>query len=659
MNVNIGKNTLGDSDKMSVNLKEYGRSTHDLSFAWRSTMGVGTLVPCLKVLALPGDEFDINIENKVMTHPTVGPLFGSYKMQIDIFTVPIRLYQAMLHNNANKIGLDMAKVKLPKYQYNKSKIDPLKIGKVGKASILEYLGLRYEQYSEETSEAKKTNAVPLLGYYDICKNYYFNKQEERFYIMGGGENAKSIEVQGNGFSVQYVNQFGQMTSTEGWEVRVIQPKEESFNIKSLEGLLTLETVKGQEFVLKNSDYLGGYTIEQNSDDTNLTTTIKLKGNGNISAWAPNLTIGQYETSNTSGADKYSETYTSNYKIEILDELRENILAAKQTEFNLTTERTGSKEYEFFKALLDYQGTEADKQRPIAAQEMGGLCLKTLNSDIYNNWINTEWIEGENGISAITSIDTSGGSFTIDALNMAEKVYNLLNRIAVSGGSFKDWIETVWTTDYYFRPEVPVYEGGLSSEINFGEVVSNSASNQGDEEQPLGTLAGKGFNSNPKGGNLNIKINEPCYIMGIASITPRVDYSQGQDWDNDLDNMNDLHKPQLDGIGYQDLLTKWMHGGIQGNYSIGKTIAWINYMTNVNKTFGNFAAGEPESYMVLNRIYELTQDKKNLANGTTYINPKDYSYIFATTEPTDMHFWVQIGYGITRRWVGSAKQIPIM
>nr|DAE48209.1 MAG TPA: hypothetical protein [Microviridae sp.] len=28
MKVNIGKNTLGDNDKMSVLLKEYGRSTH-------------------------------------------------------------------------------------------------------------------------------------------------------------------------------------------------------------------------------------------------------------------------------------------------------------------------------------------------------------------------------------------------------------------------------------------------------------------------------------------------------------------------------------------------------------------------------------------------------------------------------------------------------
>ena len=56
-------------------------------------------------------------------------------------------------------------------------------------------------------------------------------------------------------------------------------------------------------------------------------------------------------------------------------------------------------------------------------------------------------------------------------------------------TYRDW-ETVYTTDYYFRAETPVYEGGLSGEIEFGEVVSTSATEiQGNE--PLGTLAGKG------------------------------------------------------------------------------------------------------------------------------------------------------------------------
>ena len=52
--------------------------------------------------------------------------------------------------------------------------------------------------------------------------------------------------------------------------------------------------------------------------------------------------------------------------------------------------------------------------------LNGLCVKTYQSDIFNNWINTEWLDGENGINAITAVSTAGDEFTIDSLNLAKK-----------------------------------------------------------------------------------------------------------------------------------------------------------------------------------------------------------------------------------------------
>ena len=189
MKRHIGKNTLGDNDKMSVSLREYGRSTHNLSSAWRSPMGVGTLVPFMKILGLPGDTFEINLDTQIMTHPTIGPLFGNFKFQADVFTCPIRLYNAMLHNNTLNIGLDMSKVKLPKAGMW------LKDYKSGKASLMEYLGIRKQpRNSSLTDKIGYYNIVPFLAYYDIFKNYYANKQEERFYVMGGSsiQNATTV-----------------------------------------------------------------------------------------------------------------------------------------------------------------------------------------------------------------------------------------------------------------------------------------------------------------------------------------------------------------------------------------------------------------------------------------------------------------------------------
>ena len=40
-------------------------------------------------------------------------------------------------------------------------------------------------------------------------------------------------------------------------------------------------------------------------------------------------------------------------------------------------------------------------------------------------------------------------------------------------------------------------------------------------------------------------------MAISVITPRIDYSQGNEFWVTHDNMGSLHVPALDGIGYQD------------------------------------------------------------------------------------------------------------
>ena len=294
----------------------------------------------------------------------------------------------------------------------------------------------------------------------------------------------------------------------------------------------------------------------------------------------------------------------------------------------------------------------------------GLCLKTYNSDQFQNWINTEWIDGVDGINEASAVDVSDGTLSMDALNLSQKVYNFLNRIAVSGGTYRDWLETVYTGGNYMeRCETPMFEGGVSQEIVFQEVISNSAS----ENEPLGTLAGRGVTTGrQKGGHIRIKVTEPCHIMSICSITPRIDYGQGNTWDTYLETMNDWHKPALDGIGYQDSTngerTWWTDyytaDADLKRTSAGKTVAWLNYMTNVNRTFGNFAPGMSESFMVLNRNYSMNNSASpQIEDLTTYIDPVKFNYIFADANLDAMNFWVQTRFDIKVRRLISAKQIP--
>ena len=149
-------------------------------------------------------------------------------------------------------------------------------------------------------------------------------------------------------------------------------------------------------------------------------------------------------------------------------------------------------------------------------------------------------------------------------------------------------------------------------------------------------------------------------MGIVSLTPRIDYSQGVRWDTDLETMDDFHKPALDQIGFQDLLASKMAwwkrtaraGNVWSEETVGKQPAWIDYMTSYNQVFGSFAEPNNEMFMVLNRRYDPIA-----SDFTTYIDPTKFNYIFAQTSLDAQNFWTQIAIDAIVRRKMSAKIMP--
>ena len=196
---NIGKNTIGDSNKMKVDLRTYNMSTHDLSTVVRNTQAPGTLVPNMCLLVQKGDIIDIDIESNVLTHPTVGPLFGSFKLEHHVYTAPMRLYNSWLHNNRTKIGLNMADIKLPQINVELStKDNPTQDNpwsQVNPSCLLAYLGIKGYGSINIPSGTKKIQktGLKLLAYYDIFKNYYANTQEDKFYTIGGTPQLQATE----------------------------------------------------------------------------------------------------------------------------------------------------------------------------------------------------------------------------------------------------------------------------------------------------------------------------------------------------------------------------------------------------------------------------------------------------------------------------------
>ena len=63
-NTTLGGERLGAGQKMQVELDDFQRSNHDLGFVFRTTMSPGTLVPFMNEVALPGDTFEINLNQR-------------------------------------------------------------------------------------------------------------------------------------------------------------------------------------------------------------------------------------------------------------------------------------------------------------------------------------------------------------------------------------------------------------------------------------------------------------------------------------------------------------------------------------------------------------------------------------------------------------------
>ena len=654
----LGKNTLGDNNKMKVAMRDYDMSTHDISTIFRSSIGVGMLVPFCKILCQKGDIIDINLINKTLSQPTLGALFGSFKLQHFLFFGGFRLYNSWLHNNRTGIGMKMSDIKLPMMLAKTYGTATEARTNISSSSLYKYLG--WSQSKRKGAAANtgvQKNGVPLLMYLDIFKNFFANTQEDKFYMLKGvGEiSFKVTNSYNNGNDGLFIVGKDNTKTIKITNKTNLDANITTNDYQSFWNSLNAKVLNSKGTVITTS------LSQMTSDATKKTITLD-----NIDA-NPFATILLVST--TAETKKFLKTELGQYDLKLLDQIRDVILHKKGNETlilqgaSLDAPNGGSTELRnMFDALI-----------PAQANKLGGMLLKTYDSDIFNNWVKTDWIDGAGGITEITSIDITAndGKLTMDALNLQQKVYNMLNRIAVAGGTYRDWLETVYTAGKYLdRPETPVFIGGMTQYIEFDEVISKSATETAYGTQPLGDIAAIGRGGKPlNNGHIHYQCEEPGYIMGLVAITPMIDYSQGNDFDLNLQTIDDLHKPALDGIGYQDLIQEQMvgetstyDGGGQikqlKHLAANKTVAWIDYMTNYNRTYGDFAVGEALDFMVLNRRYEVGSDD-TIKDLTTYIDPQKYIEIFADTSIDSQNFWVQTVVQATRRGNYSAKQIPFL
>lgn len=164
------------SKLLNVKVPAPKRSMFDLSRPNRMTLSAGLAYPCLVEEILPGDDINLSVETRLKSHATLAPILGMFDCTYYHFFCPLRNYVPGMTLNMKRTEF-RDEFDLPTFTVPQSSGS---VFYVGTGSLLDYLGLPvgFSGLSADSPEDRTFNAVPLLAYYDIWRNYFANPQSD-------------------------------------------------------------------------------------------------------------------------------------------------------------------------------------------------------------------------------------------------------------------------------------------------------------------------------------------------------------------------------------------------------------------------------------------------------------------------------------------------
>ena len=294
---------------------------------------------------------------------------------------------------------------------------------------------------------------------------------------------------------------------------------------------------------------------------------------------------------------------------------------------------------------------------------GGILLSTFLPDYYRNLLSS--VVG----SVASKVTSTGNQFTIDSLRFANKLQRFIDRVDVSGGRWSDALRTVWGVKTRKDMDIPELMGVSQSLIDPSQVTATAQTGEpgGDNSTDLGQFGGN-FDVFCHGRRHSFTASTPGRVMVCVTLVPQVDYCQGISVEASQIEFADDFAPEFDQLGFQPVPLKRYTAGLEfymdsenenilwkankgPSTVIGKQIAWLDLMTDVNHCHGEFANNGVYRSWVLQRNWMRqtgavgSSDFAVKYDITHYINPLDFQYPFLYQNLDDMNWFLQIDFAI--------------
>lgn len=265
--------------------------------------------------------------------------------------------------------------------------------------------------------------------------------------------------------------------------------------------------------------------------------------------------------------------------------------------------------------------------------IGGHILSTSGSNpTVATYTSTLPQSVRNFVNLLSSVKVSV-SLTANTLRNMLAISVWQERNAVASGNYNALIRAHFNSSPKSPEWEPVYLGGTSDVVSFGQVLQTS---QSTSESPLGSQAGLGSASG-RSHVFKFSSHDYGYIMGVMIVSPEVIYTQGVDrlW-TDV-HQSDIFYPEYANLGYEPVLNRELY--VSGDEAIDNGLAGYQTRLAYLKQRRNVAGG----------LFSLPQGNDKLFSA--YVQARE----FDSLPKLSAEFVSMSPENVRRDWLSFTKQ----